>query len=39
MALSVSRHKEILNKHLRKNFFEENRMWFSCGDSKIEEGD
>ena len=26
MALSISRHEGILNKHLCKNFFEENRM-------------
>ena len=26
MALSISRHKGILNKHLCKNFFEKNRM-------------
>ena len=36
-----SRHKEILNKHLCKNFFQENWMpvffGFFCGDSNTEE--
>ena len=36
---SSTRHKEILNKHLCKNLFEENRMPVFSGDSNIEEGD
>ena len=39
MAVSISRHKGILNKHLCKNFFKENEMPVFCGDSNIEEGD
>ena len=39
MALSISRHKEILSKHLCQNFFQENRIPVFCGDFKIEEGD
>ena len=39
MALSISRHKGILNKHLCKNLFYKNWMPVFSGDSNIEKGD